>query len=168
MKIAGKAIIFGDNINTDLIIPGRYLTITNPEELAKHAMEPINPNFPEKAGKGVIIIAGRNFGCGSSREQAPIALKHAGVKCIIAENFAGIFYRNAVNIGLPVIESKEAKMKIKEGDLIQVNLNEGLIINKTKKQAIHINKLPRFILEIIEDGGLINHIKRKWRKMSEV
>jgi 3-isopropylmalate dehydratase small subunit len=105
VEASGRALIFGNNINTDIIIPSKYLTSLDPDELAKHAMEGLDPNFAEKAKSGVIIVAGKNFGCGSSREQAPIALKHAGVKCILAESFARIFYRNAINIGLPLLES---------------------------------------------------------------
>lgn len=161
MKVTGRAVIFGDNINTDLIIPGRYLTLTDPHELARHAMEPIDPKFPQKAREGVVIIAGKNFGCGSSREQAPIALKHAGARCIIAKSFARIFYRNAINIGLPVLESRKASEKIGEGELLEIDLEEGVILNKDKNQVIHADKLPRLILEIIRDGGLISHLKRR-------
>lgn len=158
MKITGRVIKYGDNINTDIIIPSKYLTSLDPEEWAKHAMEGIDPDFPRKAKEGVIIVAGRNFGCGSSREQAPQALKYAGVKCIIAESFARIFYRNAINIGLPVLESPGITAKVNEGDALTVYLDEGKIVNESSGEVIFANKLPDFILEIIRDGGLIEHL----------
>ena len=161
MKVSGKAMIFGDDVNTDVIIPSKYLTSLDPEELAKHAMEGLDPKFAEKAKDGVIIVAGRNFGCGSSREQAPIALKYAGVKCVLADFFARIFYRNAINIGLPVLESPDISREIEEGDILTVDLEEGKIVNETKNKVIDAIKLPDFILEILKDGGLINHLKKK-------
>ncbi|MCD6537706.1 3-isopropylmalate dehydratase small subunit [Candidatus Bathyarchaeota archaeon] len=161
MRISGKAVIFGDDVNTDVIIPSKHLTSLDPEELAKHAMEGLDPKFPEKARGGVIIVAGRNFGCGSSREQAPLALKHAGVKCILADFFARIFYRNAINIGLPVLECPGISGRIEEGDILTVNLEEGKIINETRKAVIEAHKLPGFILEILRDGGLIAHLKKR-------
>jgi len=161
VKVAGKAIVFGDDVNTDVIIPSKYLTTLDPRELAKHAMEGLDPRFVEKAKEGVILVAGRNFGCGSSREQAPIALKHAGVKCVLAEFFARIFYRNAINIGLPVLESPGILRAVDEGDFLTVNLREGKVVNETKGKVVEAVKLPEFILEILEDGGLINHLKRK-------
>ncbi|MEM2939699.1 MAG: 3-isopropylmalate dehydratase small subunit [Candidatus Bathyarchaeia archaeon] len=158
MKVSGRAIKYGDNINTDVIIPSKYLTSLDPNELAKHAMEGIDPEFPKKAKDGVIIVAGKNFGCGSSREQAPIALKHAGTKCIVAESFARIFYRNAINIGLPVLEALGILNEIEEGDTLTVILDEGRILNESKNRIIEASKLPDFILEIIKDGGLIEHL----------
>ncbi|MBS7624579.1 MAG: 3-isopropylmalate dehydratase small subunit [Candidatus Bathyarchaeia archaeon] len=158
MKIVGRAIKYGDNINTDIIIPSKYLTILDPNELAKHAMESIDPDFPKKAREGAIIVAGRNFGCGSSREQAPIALKYAGVKCIVAESFARIFYRNSINIGLPVLEAPGVSKDVEEGDMLTVALDEGEVLNETKGKIIKANRLPEFILEIIRDGGLIEHL----------
>jgi 3-isopropylmalate/(R)-2-methylmalate dehydratase small subunit len=158
MRVSGKAIKYGDNINTDVIIPSKYLTSLDPNELAKHAMEGIDPDFPRKAADGVIIVAGKNFGCGSSREQAPIALKYAGVKCIVAESFARIFYRNAINIGLPVIEAPGISGLVKDGDILTVILDEGKILNETSGNVIMASKLPDFILEIIRDGGLIEHL----------
>ncbi len=163
MKISGKAVLFGDNVNTDVIIPSKYLTSLDPEELAKHAMEGIDPSFPRKAKNGVIIVAGRNFGCGSSREQAPIALKYAGTKCILAESFARIFYRNAINIGLPVLEAPKIVENIKEGDMLTVFLEEGKILNEAENRVIKANRLPNFILEIIRDGGLIEHLIKVMR-----
>jgi len=161
MKVSGKAVIFGDDVNTDVIIPSKYLTSLDPKELAKHAMEGLDPEFAEKAKEGVIIVAGKNFGCGSSREQAPIALKYAGVKCVLADFFARIFYRNAINIGLPVLESPGISEEVKEGDLLTVNLEEGKIVNVTRNKVIDALKLPDFILEILKDGGLIEHLRRK-------
>ena len=164
MEIRGKAIVFGDNINTDIIIPSKCLTTLDPDELAKHAMEGLDPKFYEKAREGVIIVAGKNFGCGSSREHAPIALKHAGVKCVVAKSFARIFYRNAINIGLPVVECPSILEKTSDGDEILVNLNEGEILNLTKNLRLQTSKLPSFILEIISAGGLVEHLKRRLEK----
>ena len=158
MIIFGKTIKFGDNVNTDVIIPSKYLTSLDPNEWAKHAMEGIDPSFPDKAKHGAIIVAGRNFGCGSSREQAPIALKYAGTKCIVAESFARIFYRNAINIGLPVLEAPGIFNEVDEGDALKIILEEGKIIDETKNKVILANKLPDFILEILKDGGLIEHL----------
>jgi len=161
MKVSGKAVVFGDDVNTDVIIPSKYLTSLDPEELAKHAMEGLDPEFAEKAKEGVIIVAGRNFGCGSSREQAPIALKYAGVRCVLADFFARIFYRNAINIGLPVLESPGISEEVEEGDMLIVDLEEGKILNMTKNRVLDALKLPNFILEILKDGGLIEHLKKK-------
>ncbi|RJS91465.1 3-isopropylmalate dehydratase small subunit [Candidatus Bathyarchaeota archaeon] len=161
MKVSGKAVIFGDDVNTDVIIPSKYLTSLDPNELAKHAMEGIDPDFAEKAKKGVILVAGKNFGCGSSREQAPIALKYAGVKCVLAEFFARIFYRNAINIGLPVLESPGISKEVDEGDILTVDLENGKIVNETKNKILEAVRLPDFILEILKDEGLINHLKKK-------
>lgn len=164
MEIRGKAVVFGDNVNTDVIIPSKYLTTLDPNELAKHAMEGLDPTFYEKAREGVIIVAGKNFGCGSSREHAPIALKHAGVRCIIAKSFARIFYRNAINIGLPVVECSSILEKTSNGDELLVNLAEGKIVNLTKNLKLQASKLPSFILEIIAAGGLVEHLKRRLEK----
>ncbi|MEM2994875.1 MAG: 3-isopropylmalate dehydratase small subunit [Candidatus Bathyarchaeia archaeon] len=161
MEVKGKAVIFGDNVNTDVIIPSKYLTLLDPDELAKHAMEGLDPTFPAKASEGVIIVAGKNFGCGSSREQAPIALKHAGVKCIVAQSFARIFYRNAINIGLPAIECPSILEKTSEGDQLRINLASGEITNITKNLKFQAFRLPDFILEIINAGGLIEHLKKR-------
>jgi len=161
MKVSGKAVIFGDDVNTDVIIPSKYLTSLDPKELAKHAMEGLDPGFAEKAKEGVILVAGKNFGCGSSREQAPLALKYAGVKCVLADFFARIFYRNAINIGLPVLESPSISEEVEEGDLLTVDLEEGKIVNVTRNKVIDALKLPDFILEILKDGGLIEHLRRK-------
>ncbi len=159
MKVLGKVLKFGDNIDTDVILPGKYLVLTDPKELAKHAMEGLDKEFSKKAEKGVIIVAGENFGCGSSREHAPIALKNAGVKAIIAKSFARIFYRNAINIGLPVLECKEAFEKIEENDEVLIDLSNGEIIDKTKNLTLKFIPLPSFLLDILNQGGLIKKLK---------
>lgn len=159
--ISGKAIRYGHNVNTDVIIPAKYMVLTlDPTELGKHAMEGIDPQFVRKAQGGVIIVAGRNFGCGSSREEAPLALKHAGVKCVLAESFARIFYRNAINLGLPVLEFAGAQGPIDEGDMLNVNPETGVIENRSKTVTLQIIQLPKFIMDILHDGGLVEHLKR--------
>ena len=159
--VKGRAIKFGNNIDTDVILPGKWLSLIDPKELAKHAMEGIDSGFPKKAEKGIIIIGGKNFGCGSSREQAPLALKYSGVQCVLAESFARIFYRNSINIGLPVIECKGISTAVSDGDEVAVDLEEGKIQNLTKKQTLMGTELPPFIMEILSDGGLIENL-RKW------
>ncbi|MCS7120096.1 MAG: 3-isopropylmalate dehydratase small subunit [Nitrososphaerota archaeon] len=161
MRIQGLAIVYGDNVNTDLIIPSKYLTTLDPMELASHAMEGLDRDFAKKAEKGVILVAGRNFGCGSSREQAPIALKYAGVRCVIADSFARIFYRNAINIGLPVLECQGISGHIDDGDILEVYLEDGRIINRSKNETFTAIPLPDFILQILSDGGLIEHLKKR-------
>jgi 3-isopropylmalate dehydratase small subunit len=155
----GQAWKFGNNIDTDLIIPARYLTTSDPQELAKHAMEDADPKWIGKMKKGDFIVAGENFGCGSSREHAPIAIKTAGVSAVIAKSFARIFYRNAINIGLPILESKEAAGEIKQGDQIEVNLAKGEIKNLTTKLIYQAQPFPEFMQKIIKAGGLIKYIK---------
>lgn len=155
-KISGRVWKFKDNIDTDVIIPGKYLRTTDMSVFASHAMEGVDPGFAGKVKKGDIIVAGKNFGCGSSREQAPLALKHAGIACIVAESFARIFFRNAINVGLPIIE---AKIKCDEGDIIDVDLENGII--KTKEISCAGTKLPDFLREILADGGLVEHHKKK-------
>jgi 3-isopropylmalate/(R)-2-methylmalate dehydratase small subunit len=164
MKVSGTALKFGDNVDTDVILPGKYLVLIDPHELAKHAMEGLDFAFPEKAKKGVIVVGGKNFGCGSSREQAPLALKYAGVKCVLADSFARIFFRNAINIGLPVIEYKGISTAINNGDEITVDLKAGTIQNLTKGGIFQATKLPPFILEILADGGLIENLRRRLKK----
>jgi len=160
--ISGKAIKYGNNVNTDVILPGKYLVLTlDPMELAKHAMEGLDPLFFEKAQGGAIIVAGRNFGCGSSREEAPLALKHAGVKCVLTESFARIFYRNSINIGLPVLECHGISGKVEEGDELAVDLEKNLVKNRSKNSTLNATQLPAFILEILSDGGLIEHLRRR-------
>jgi 3-isopropylmalate/(R)-2-methylmalate dehydratase small subunit len=164
LTITGKVIKFGDNVDTDVILPGPYLVHTDPYELAKHAMQGLDPKFPQKAAEGVIVVGAKNFGCGSSREQAPIALKYSGVKCVLAESFARIFYRNAITIGLPVLVCSEISKKVKEGNTLTVNLQTGKIEDLTNGSVLQAIKLPEFIMEIIEDKGLINHLKRRFKK----
>jgi 3-isopropylmalate/(R)-2-methylmalate dehydratase small subunit len=160
LVIQGKVIKFGNNIDTDVILPGPYLVHTDPYELAKHAMEGLDKEFPQKASKGVIVVGAKNFGCGSSREQAPIALKYSGVKCVLAESFARIFYRNAITIGLPVLVCKDVSTKVNDGDELTVNLQTGNVENLTNGAKLQATKLPEFIMGILNDGGLIQHLKR--------
>ena len=164
MKIEGKAIKFGSNVDTDVILPGIYLVLVDPNELAKHAMESLDPAFPHKAKDGVIVVGGRNFGCGSSREQAPLALKYAGVKCVLAESFARIFYRNAINIGLPVVECKGISAAVETGDVVTVDLEAGKVENKSNGKKFQVEKAPAFMLEILVDGGLIENLRRRMKK----
>lgn len=161
MQVKGKAVKFGNNIDTDVILPGKWLSLIDPSELAKHAMEGLDPKFPEKAAGGIIVIGAKNFGCGSSREQAPIALKYAGVQCVLAETFARIFFRNSINIGLPVIECKGISTAIEEGDEISVDFESGKIQNLTTKKTLQGTKLPPFIMEIFSDGGLIENLRKR-------
>jgi 3-isopropylmalate/(R)-2-methylmalate dehydratase small subunit len=158
MKIKGKVWKFGKDINTDVIIPARYLNTSNPEELAKHCMEDADPDFSKKIKFGDIIVAGKNFGCGSSREHAPIALKAAGISCVIAPSFARIFYRNAFNMGLPIFECNNITIAVKEGDEIEVNADTGEIKDLTTGDIFNAQPIPPFMQELILDGGLIPHI----------
>jgi len=161
LTIKGKATKFGDNVDTDVILPGPYLVHTDPNELAKHAMEGLDAKFAERAAEGVIVVGGKNFGCGSSREQAPIALKYAGVKCVLAESFARIFYRNSITIGLPVLVCTGVSGTVGEGDMLVVELQTGKVEDKTNGSVLQAIKLPEFIMEILDDGGLIEHLKRR-------
>jgi 3-isopropylmalate/(R)-2-methylmalate dehydratase small subunit len=163
MKITGKAVKFGDNIDTDVILPGKYLVLTDPYDLAKHAMEGLDSDFPAKAKKGIVVVGGKNFGCGSSREQAPLALKYSGVKCVLAESFARIFFRNAINIGLPAIECKGISATVDNDDKIAVDFETGTIQDVTKSKSFQVAKLPPFILEILANGGLIEYLRREKR-----
>ncbi len=164
MKISDPILKFGDNVDTDVILPGKYLVLVDPRDLAKHAMEGLDPTFPEKAQNGVIVVGGKNFGCGSSREQAPLALKFSGVKCVVAESFARIFFRNAINIGLPVIECPGISEAVEDGDNLAVDLDTGEISDLSKGRVFKVAKLPAFILEILSDGGLIENLQRRIRK----
>jgi 3-isopropylmalate/(R)-2-methylmalate dehydratase small subunit len=161
LTIRGKAITFGDNIDTDVILPGPYLVHTDPTELAKHAMEGLDPAFTKKVGDGAIVVGGKNFGCGSSREQAPLALKYAGVRCVIAESFARIFYRNSITIGLPVLACPGVSSKVETGDLLVVDLGVGRVEDASKGLVFKAAQLPDFIMGILDDGGLIEHLKRR-------
>lgn len=164
MNTIGKAFRFGDNIDTDLIIPARYLNTTDPKELAKYCMQDVDENFTDKIKQGDIIVAGNNFGCGSSREHAPIAIKAAGISCVIAKSYARIFYRNSFNIGLPILESKEASEKINQEDEIEVDFSEGIIKNITKKEEYQADKFPDFIQNIIKHEGLVGYVKNKLKQ----
>lgn len=159
--IKGKVIKYGDNIDTDVIIPARYLNTGDPAELAQHCMEDLDKDFIKKVHPGDIMVAGKNFGCGSSREHAPIAIKASGISCIIAETFARIFYRNAINIGLPIIECPEAAREIEDGDIVEVRFDTGEIYNITKKKTYNSLPFPEFMKEIMESNGLIEYIKRR-------
>lgn len=158
MKASGKVFKFGDNVDTDVIIPARYLNSSDPAELAKHCMEDIDKEFINQVQPGDIIVADKNFGCGSSREHAPIAIKAAGVSCVIAETFARIFYRNAINIGLPIIECPEACRGIEAGDEVEINFDSGMIYNKTKGNSYQGQAFPEFMQKLIAAGGLVNYI----------
>jgi 3-isopropylmalate/(R)-2-methylmalate dehydratase small subunit len=159
--IEGRALKYPDNVNTDEIIPARYLTTTDAGELAKHCMEGIDPDFLKKLAEKKILVAGRNFGCGSSREHAPLALKASGVRLIVARSFARIFFRNSINIGLPVLESAEASSSIDEGDELRVDMGEGKLTNVTKGKTYKTSPFPSFLQEIIKRGGLGGYIKAK-------
>lgn len=162
MKAAcGKVFKFGDNVDTDVIIPARYLNSSDPKELAQHCMEDIDAYFVKKVSPGDLIVATKNFGCGSSREHAPLAIKAAGVSCVIAETFARIFYRNAINIGLPIIECPEAAKDIADGDEVEVDFDSGRITNKTKGTTYQGQAFPPFMQKIIDCGGLVNYINQK-------
>ncbi len=161
MKLSGKTWKFGHDVDTDLIIPARYLNTSDPKELAKHCMEDADPTFAGKVTPGEIMIAGKNFGCGSSREHAPIAIKEVGVPIVIAESFARIFYRNAINIGLPIMESPAAAKEIQEGDIVEVDLDTGVIVNKTQNKTYQAAAFPPFIQDIINKGGLVNYVREK-------
>ncbi len=162
MLFQGKAWIFGDNIDTDAIISARYLSSVDPRELAKHLMEDIKPGFADLVKTGDILVAGNNFGCGSSREHAPLAIKGAGVSCVIARSFARIFYRNAINIGLPILECHENMSSVKSGsDQLQVNLAQGLITHLQSGYTYKAEPFPPFMREIISCGGLVEYVKAR-------
>jgi 3-isopropylmalate/(R)-2-methylmalate dehydratase small subunit len=159
MNASGKVIKYGDNVDTDVIIPARYLNSSDPKELAAHCMEDIDGEFLKKVRAGDIIVGGKNFGCGSSREHAPIAIKTAGISCVIATTFARIFYRNSINIGLPIIECPEASMRLRDGDEADIDFDTGIIKNITRGETYHGEPFPPFIQNIIANGGLMNTIK---------
>lgn len=158
MKTEGRVFKYGDNVDTDVIIPARYLNISDMKELSVHAMEDIDTEFTKNVKPGDIIVARKNFGCGSSREHAPAVIKENGVGCVIAETFARIFYRNAINIGLPIIECKEASEDIEAGDQVEVDFDSGMIYNKTKGKEYQGQAFPEFMQKIIKSGGLMNYI----------
>ncbi|MEA3422801.1 MAG: 3-isopropylmalate dehydratase small subunit [Bacillota bacterium] len=161
MNNTGYVFKYGDNVDTDVIIPARYLNTTNHKELALHCMEDIDLTFADRVKEGDFIVADKNFGCGSSREHAPIAIKESGVSCVIASSFARIFYRNAINIGLPILECEEAVKNIDDGDEISVDIAKGIITNATKNQTYETEPFPEFMQELINQGGLIAYINKK-------
>lgn len=163
MIVQGKVFKYGNDIDTDVIIPARYLNVTDPKDLASHCMEDIDKNFISEVKDGDIMVALKNFGCGSSREHAPIAIKAAGISCVIAKSYARIFYRNAFNIGLPILECEEAADKIQAGDEVTVDFKNGTIKNITKNETYQAEPFPEFIEQIINADGLVNYVKNKIR-----
>lgn len=158
MNAKGTVFKYGDNVDTDVIIPARYLAIQDKKELAEHCMEDIDTEFVKKVAVGDIMVAGKNFGCGSSREHAPLVIKESGISCVIAETFARIFYRNAINIGLPIIECKEASEDIKAGESVSIDFDSGIITNETTGKTYKGQAFPEFMQKIIKSEGLINYI----------
>lgn len=161
MNAKGRVFKYGDNVDTDVIIPARYLNIADPKELATHAMEDIDAEFVKKMQPGDIVVATRNFGCGSSREHAPLVLRENGVSCVIAASFARIFYRNAINIGLPILECEAAANAIEDGDIVSVDFDTGVITNETKGETYQAAAFPPFIQSIIQAGGLLKSLKER-------
>ena len=164
MKAIGRVFKYGDNVDTDVIIPARYLNTSDPKELAAHCMEDIDLDFAREVQEGDIIVANKNFGCGSSREHAPIAIKESGISCVIASTFARIFYRNAINIGLPILECDQAVKSIEAGDKLEVNFDTGVIKNLTKNEEYQGEAFPEFMQKIINSNGLIGYIKNSQEK----
>jgi 3-isopropylmalate/(R)-2-methylmalate dehydratase small subunit len=164
MKIEGRTWKFGSDVDTDAIIPARYLNVSDGKELAKHVMEDERPEFKREVKKGDLLIAEKNFGCGSSREHAPLALKAAGISCIIAKSFARIFYRNGFNQGLPLLESEEASKAIRDGDRVKVDLATGEIFDLSRNRKFQAKPIPAFMQNLIRDGGLIPHLRKKGSK----
>ncbi|MEW6686442.1 MAG: 3-isopropylmalate dehydratase small subunit [Candidatus Edwardsbacteria bacterium] len=162
--VKGKVWKFGNDVNTDVIYPGRFLNVTDPQESAKHCFEVVYPNFMKDAKAGDIIVAGKYFGCGSSREQAAACLKNFGLAAVVAESFARIYYRNAINLGLPILICPEISKKVEQGQEIEVNLREGIVKNLNTGKNIKAIPLPAFVLEMLESGGLIPHLKKKLKK----
>lgn len=162
MKAEGRVFRYGDNVDTDVIIPARYLNSSDKDDLRKHCMEDIDPEFVKNVQQGDIIVAGKNFGCGSSREHAPIAIKASGVSCVIASTFARIFFRNSINIGLPILECPEAADEIKAGDVLSVDFSTGEITDKTTGKTYKAEPFPPFMQRLIESGGLIGYIKENY------
>ncbi|MGN0814567.1 MAG: 3-isopropylmalate dehydratase small subunit [Candidatus Coproplasma sp.] len=161
MIVKGKVFVYGNDVDTDVIIPARYLNTTSEQELASHCMEDIDSSFIKNVEQGDIIVAGDNFGCGSSREHAPLAIKASGISIVIANSFARIFYRNSINIGLPILECPEAVANIKAGDTVSVDLSQGLITNVTTGKSFKAQPFPDFIQQIIADGGLLKNLARR-------
>lgn len=161
MNVKGAVFKYGDNVDTDVIIPARYLNTSDPQELAQHCMEDIDKAFIQKVQAGDIIVAGKNFGCGSSREHAPLAIKAAGISVVIAATFARIFYRNSLNIGLPILECLEAVEKVQAGDVLAVGFNTGEIVNQTRGETYRAEPFPEFMQDLIAAGGLLRYIKEQ-------
>ncbi len=166
MKFKGKVWKFNDNVNTDEIIPARFLNTQDPRELGEHCMEDIDKDFSKKVSKGDVIVAGKNFGCGSSREHAQLAIKGAGVSCVIAESFARIFYRNAINVGLPILEIGNIS-EMQQGDYLEVDLDKGIVLDLSEDKLYEAQPLPKFIQEIIKYGGLLKWIRRRGHKCTK-
>lgn len=164
MKLKGKVHKFGSNIDTDAIIPARYLNLSEPGELAKHCMEGIDPDFVTKVSPGDIIVASTNFGCGSSREHAPLAIKACGISCVIAQSFARIFFRNAINIGLPLLECAEAVAETEAGDILEIDLSRGEINNVSRHRTFVANSYPEFMMGIINAGGLVEYTRARLQR----
>ncbi len=165
--LKGKVFKYGANVDTDAIIPARYLNVSDPKELAKHCMEDIDRDFINRVRSGDIIMAATNFGCGSSREHAPLAIKASGVSCVIARSFARIFFRNAINIGLPLLESEEAVERTEAGDILEIDLSQGRIKNLTKGLVFGSKPYPDFLLELISAGGLISYTRKRLSRRNE-
>ena len=166
MKIKGRVHKYGSNVNTDVIIPAQYLHISDAKELAKHCMEDLDRKFAKEVQPGDIIVGEANFGCGSSREHAPIAIKASGIACVIAKNFGRIFYRNALNIGLPILESEEVVEGLENGDQVEVDLASGMVVNVNKRKSYQAKPYPEFMMQLITAGGLIEYTKRRLAKKS--
>jgi 3-isopropylmalate dehydratase small subunit len=166
--VAGRAWKFGDDVDTDVIIPARYLNVSDPEELARHCMEDADPDFAGRVRPGDVIVAGKNFGCGSSREHAPLAIKACGVACVVAASFARIFYRNAFNIGLPILECPEAAERVAAGDVLEIDLAAGLIRNRTRNEEYRARPVPEFMREIVAAGGLVPFVARRLAEKGRV
>lgn len=163
MKVSGKVFKYGDNIDTDVIIPARHLTSADPEHLKEHCMEDIDESFKDRVKPGDIMVAGKNFGCGSSREHAPVAIKASGIALVIANDFARIFYRNSINVGLPILECPEAAAKIKDGDEIEADFDTGVITDKTTGESFQAKAFPEFIKNIMASGGLVGYTESELR-----
>ena len=163
MKVSGRVFKYGDNVDTDVIIPARYLTSADPEHLKEHCMEDIDKSFKDRVNAGDIMVAGRNFGCGSSREHAPVAIKASGISLVIANDFARIFYRNSINVGLPILECPEAALKINDGDEIEADFDTGIITDKTTGERFTSKPFPEFIKNIMANGGLVGYTESELR-----
>ena len=163
MKVSGRVFKYGDNVDTDVIIPARYLTSADPEHLKEHCMEDIDKSFKDRVNAGDIMVAGKNFGCGSSREHAPVAIKASGISLVIANDFARIFYRNSINVGLPILECPEAALKINDGDEIEADFDTGIITDKTTGESFASKPFPEFIKNIMANGGLVGYTESELR-----